>query len=295
MMTLIRRAAGLLLALFALSIAGAASAQTLYGVNPFQNDNTSPPDSLGLFNLNNTTGAITGGQVVTVPGRTITGLQGLAQDPTSGTVYAIARAAAVSGRLLITLNLTTGAGIEVGNLGDNFSSITFRPDGQMFGVTGDGATIPETLYLVNKATAATTLATALGAGSDGEVIAYSPATNLIYHWSGSGGTQVFESILPTAPYTVTPIAAPGFSEVFGAVWDPSQSVFLVHDIASTMASWNTAGVRSNVQAATIEDVRGMVLFVAPATVPTLSEWGMIIAALMLAGLGVVLVRRRFAA
>lgn len=292
MMTLIRRAAGLLLALFALSIAGMASAQSLYGVNPFNNDNTSPPQTFGLFYLDYTTGAITGGQVVTVPARTITGVQGLTRDPTSGTIYAVARAAAVSGRLLITLDLTTGVGVEIGNLGDNFSSITFRSDGQMFGVTGDGATVPRTLYLINKADATKAAVQTFGAGADGEVIAYNSTDGLLYHWSRG----VFESVLATAPYTITniPITGPGTTEVFGAVWDPVQNVFLVHDIASVMQSWSTGGNVTNTQAATLTDVRGMVL-TTTATVPTLSEWGMIIAALMLAGVGVVLVRRRFAA
>lgn len=296
MRTFVRRLSGLLLALAALSFAGMASAQTLYGVNPFNNNAGTPPGSFGLYNLNTTTGAITGGQVVTVPGRTITGLQGLTQDPTTGTVYAIARAAAVPGRLLITLNLATGAGIEVGNLGDSFSSITFRADGQMFGVTGDGATVPETLYLINKATAAKTLATPLGNGDDGEVIAFNPVDGLIYHWSGNG-VSVFESIQATAPWAVTniPIVGGVGGEVFGAVWDPSKNAFLVHNISSTMQTWAPNGTRSDVQAATIEDVRGMVLLAFPANVPTLSEWGMILASLMLAGLGVVLVRRRFAA
>lgn len=294
MKSMIRRMTGMLLALFALTFAGAASAQTLYGVNPFSNDAGSPPGSLGLFYLNNTTGAITGGQIVTVPARTIMGVQGLAQDPTNGTVYAIARAAAVSGRLLITLNVTTGVGTEIGNLGDNFSSIAFRSDGQMFGVTGDGATVPRTLYLVNKANATSVAVQTFGAGADGEVIAYNSTDGFFYHWSRGA----FERVQATAPYTITniPIVTPaGSSEVFGAVWDPAQSRFLVHDIASIMRSWDTSGVVTNDQPATVADVRGMVLFVAPATVPTLSEWGMIIAALMLAGLGVVLVRRRFAA
>ena len=145
MKSVIRRVVGMVVAIMALSFAGAVSAQTLYGSNPFTNDNSAAPGSLGLFYLDYTTGAVTGGQVVTVPGRTITGVQGITRDPTNGTIYAIARATAVAGRLLITLDVATGAGVEIGNLGDNFSSITFRGDGQMFGVTGDGATVPETL------------------------------------------------------------------------------------------------------------------------------------------------------
>ena len=274
--------------------AGSASAQALFGVNPFGNDASNPPGSFGLYYLNPETGAIINGRVITVAGRDITGAQGLALDPTTGQVYAVARAASVSGRLLIRLDLATGVGVEVGNLGDNFSSIAFRGDGQLFGVTGDGATVPETLYLIDKATAAKVVATPLGNGADGEVIAYHPPSNSFFHWSGNA-TIVFERIQATPPFTVTniPITGSTGGEVFGAVWDPLRGQFLVHNIASSMDFWTTSGLRSNAQAPTIEDVRGMVLLgPGAAGVPTLGEWGMILMALLLTAAAWVAMRRR---
>lgn len=276
------------LAALLLVFAGSAFAQQLYGVNPF--DNT--PGNEGLFRLDPQTGAIISRTVITVPGRTITGAQGLTVDPTTGIVYAIARAAAVVGRLLITLDVRSGAGVEIGNLGDNFSSISFRADGQLFGVTGDGAAVPETLFLINKGTAATTLATALGNGDDGEVIAYHPPSNSFYHWSGNGA-NVFERISANAPYTVTNvvISPPTSDEVFGAVWDPSLGLFRVTNINSEMEFWSTTGIRSNTQAPTTDDVRGLAL-ISPPTIPTMGEWAMLLLALLMAGSAVVMVRRR---
>lgn len=280
-------AAGMLFLAF-----NASAQQLLYGVNPFQNDATSLPASAGLFRLNSSTGAILSGTVITMPPRTINGAQGLARDPTTGTVYAIVRAVAVAGRLLATINVNTGVATEIGNLGDNFSSIAFRADGQLFGVTGDGAAVPETLYLINKATAATVVATALGNGADGEVIAYNPDDNSFYHWSGNG-LIVFERISAVAPYTVTniPITGSTSGEVFGAVWDPDRSRFLVHNISSSMDFWTTTGVRSNAQPATLTDVRGMVLFPA-AGIPTLSQWALIALSLLLVAVAFLLGRRR---
>ena len=172
-------------------------------------------------------------------------------------VYAILRANAVVGRLLVTLDVATGVGALVGNLGDNFSSIAFRGDGQLFGVTGDGATVPETLFTIDKATGVPTVATALGNGADGEVIAYSWANNTFYHWSGNG-TVFFESVQSTVPYTVTPISS-DIAEVFGAVWDGAAGQFRAHDIGSQMSFWSLAGVKSGTQAATTQDVRGLLL------------------------------------
>jgi hypothetical protein len=285
------------LSLVAMSMAvfvGSASAQTrsLFGVNPFSNDASSPPGSFGLFYVHPDTGAIFDGRVITVPGRTIVGAQGLALDPTTGQVYAIVTASGVSGRLLVRLDLATGAGTEVGNLGDNFSSIAFR-GGQLFGVTGDGAAVPETLYLVDKSSAAKIVVRTLGNGNDGEVIAYHPPSDSFFHWSGNL-TIVFERIQATPPFTVTniPITGSTSGEVFGAVWDPVRGQFLVHNIISSMDFWTTTGVRSNAQPETLEDVRGMVLIDAPASaVPTLSEWAMVLLALLMMATAWIAMRR----
>ena len=268
-----------------LAFSGAARAQ-LFGVNPFDNNAGAPPGSYGLYYLNPTTGAIVDGRVITLAGFTVVGAQALTLDPTTGLIYAVLTVQGSATRRLATISLASGVATLVGDLGDRFSTLAFRSDGQLFGVTGDGGIVPSTLYLINKATAARVVATTLGNGLDGEVIAYNPNDNSFYHWSGNGSV-VFERIDANAPYTVTPIftgAAGG--EVFGAVWDPSVNAFLVHNIASQMATWSTTGVRSNVQPATIEDVRGMVLLAAtggpgPLQTPTMSEWMMALMAVLM--------------
>lgn len=231
----------------------------LYGTSPFQNGGG---DMGALYRFDVDTGAYTLGTgiQVTLAGFTITGINSVTVDPTDGLVYAVLKVAAVSGRVLATIDVNTGIATQIGNLGDNFSSLSFREDGQLFGATGDGATVPETLFLINKATAATVIATALGAGADGEVIAYNPVDDLFYHWSGNG-TVVFESILSVPPFTVTniPIIGTTSGETFGAVWDGCQDVFIGSNIGSSFNLWNPNGTVSPAFGSNPDDIRGMAL------------------------------------
>lgn len=250
--------------------ATSAHAQRLYGTNAFNNSCVGGLSFCGLFYLDPVTGAILEGRTITLPGFTVTGALAVTVDPTTNEIYVILKVAAVSGRVLAKLNVDTGVATQVGNLGDSFSSLTFR-GGQLFGTTGDGATVPETLFLINKATAVTTLATALGNGLDGEVIAYNPADDMLYHWSGNG-TVVFEKVLPDPPYTVTsiPITGTPGGETFGAVWNPATNGFIVHNISNFMTYWSPTGVVTNPQAPTVQDVRGLAL-VFPAPIATLAR------------------------
>lgn len=235
------------------------AAPLLYAVNPFQNTGADA-SSFGFYTLSPADGSVIASHVITVPGRTVTGANGIAMDPVSHTAYAIVKVNGVAGRLLITLDLVTGVGVEVGNLGDNFSSITFRADGQLFGVTGDGATVPETLYTINKANATASVAIALGNGADGEVIAYNPVTGEIHHFSGNG-TSVHERFPASSPYTplTNVVADQGSGEVFGAVWDPSQNQFYLSDISSRLRTITAEGVLGPVLGTMVQDMRGMVL------------------------------------
>lgn len=288
-----------------LMAAAVSAAPRLFAVNPFNNGTEAQPQSAkalgpgdyGFYEINATTGAIVASRIITVPGRTITGAVALTADPTSGALYAVAKASGVSGggRLLLTINPDTAVGVEIGNLGDNFSSLAFRSDGQLLGVTGDGATVPETLYLINKANAAKTLATTLGNGADGEVIAFNPNDNSFYHFSG-GGTTVYERVLATAPYTVTPISASlgAGGEIFGAVWDSTRNAFLVSNIASELRTVTSTGTASAPIVTFPTDLRGMALLaeVPPRVVPTLDGGTLALLVLMAASVGVFAARRR---
>lgn len=223
----------------------------LYGASPFQNQ---------FYQIDIVAGTALTTTAVTVPSRTITGINAVTIDPTTNIAYAIVKASGVTGRLLITIDLPTAVGVEVGNLGDNFSSLTFRADGQLFGTTGNGAAVPETLWTIDKATAVPTLAATLGNGADGEIIAYSPNDTMLYHWSGNG-TVVYETITSTPPYTVTniPIIGTTSGETFGAVWDGCQGLFITSNISSSFNTFATDGTVTAAYGAAPDDVRGLAL------------------------------------
>lgn len=181
------------------------------------------------------------------------------------------------GRRLATLDLATGNSTSVGALADKFSTLAFTTSGTLYGVTGNGATVPETLYTLNKTTAAATFVLTLGNGADGEIIAFNPVNGLMYHWSGNS-TNFFESINLTT-LVVTPIAQSGAThrEIFGAVWNPQAGNFFITDISSLLLTQTTGGLVTLLGSAGAADYRGLALIVPPPAsgIPTLSQWGLI--------------------
>lgn len=180
-----------------LLLAAPASSQTLLSV--------AQGDAL-LRTIDPATAQTLSSVTMTLAGQTINGATGLAVHPTSGQLFVILRVQGVAGRVLGTVNPTTGAVTQIGNMGDAFAGIAFSCAGVLYGVTGDGATVPESFFSVNQTTGASTLLGALGAGSDGEAIGFNPVDNLMYHASGHAGTCAsgevcFERFDPT----ITPI------------------------------------------------------------------------------------------
>ncbi|HMC99842.1 MAG TPA: PKD-like domain-containing protein, partial [Ferruginibacter sp.] len=194
----------------------------------------------------------------TLSGFSITGNNGLAQDPFTGQNYILMKVSGLSGRRLGKIDIATGVCTQVGNLGDNFSSITFRYDGQMFGNTGNGASIPETMWYIDKSNAAKAVATPLGAGADGEIICYNPDDSKIYHWSGNG-TVVYENILGDYPFTTTniPISGTPNGETFGA-WYKGSNVFLTSNIGASYNNFTTTGTVTGPFGSNPDDLRGLV-------------------------------------
>ncbi|MEI6764955.1 MAG: T9SS type A sorting domain-containing protein [Bacteroidota bacterium] len=222
----------------------------VYGSSPFQ-------DSLWAFDTTGSAYTVKVRMGPTLPGFTITGMNGLAFDPCGLKTYIILKVSGVTGRVLATIDLKTGVCTQIGNLGDKFSSITFDRTGQLYGVTGNGATVPETFFSIDKTTAATTMLTALGNGADGEVICYNYYDNMIYHWSGNG-TLVYEKFSLTPPYTITGISgALGLSETFGALY-LSPNRFLHSNISSAFHYLDTLGVYGGLLATNPDDIRGLV-------------------------------------
>jgi hypothetical protein len=218
------------------------------GFSPFQ-------DSLWVVDTFN------GFEIITraspdLPGFTVTGINGAAMNPINDSIYVICKVSGVTGRVLGTIDVETFVITSKGNLGDNFSSITFAPDGTMYGVTGDGASVPESLYEIDPSNASKTLLTALGNGADGEVICYNPDDNHIYHWSGNG-TIVYEKINSVPPYTVTGIIGSYVSgEIFGAAY-VGDGRFLTSNISSAFSYFDVSGNQSSTFGNTPDDFRGL--------------------------------------
>lgn len=224
----------------------------IYGTSPFQDS---------LWGIDSTFWNVVFRNGPTLSGFTITGMNGLAFDPTTYETYIIMKVSGVTGRVLGKIDLTTGVCTQVGNLGTNFSSITFDGSGQLWGATGNGATPAETLFKIDKTTATTTLMYAMGSGIDGEVICYNRADDFIYHWSGNG-TVVMEKMARTdiayTPINIPVTGTPG-GETFGALYlSPTQ--FIMSNIASNFRRAFTNGSYPAVALSTNpDDLRGPVM------------------------------------
>ncbi|TND10630.1 MAG: cell wall associated biofilm protein [Bacteroidetes bacterium] len=219
----------------------------VYGTSPFV-------DSLWGFDTASWTPVVS--LSPSIVGDSIEGILSITFDPQTFRTYGIAKVTSLSTRALVTVDLATGVCTVIGELGDKFSTLSFRSDGQLFGVTGDGANTPETLYLVDKITGVPTLASALGNGADGELICFSPHSQAFFHWSGND-TVVFEKFAPAAPYTVTPITiGPPNTEIFGAAYlSPNQ--FLGTTLDNEFVYLDTLGNASAGFAPTQDNIRGL--------------------------------------
>lgn len=237
---------------------GSSQSQTitrLVGASPFQ-------DSLWVFDTTNYNVVNRMGPTPSAGGA-VTGTNGIARNPLTDEIFVIFKQSGTTGRLLAKFNPLNGVYTIVGNLGDNFSSITFASDGKLFGVTGDGATVPETLYRIDTATAAKTLVTALGNGADGEIICYNPTDNMLYHWSGSSPV-VYEKV-DTAGLLVTniPIIGASSGETFGACYY-GNNTFLISNIGSRFQIYSTDGtVGALIGSPSPDDIRGTALMTCP--------------------------------
>ena len=109
--------------------------------------------------------------------------------------------------------------LSLGNTSDKFAGIAFADDGTLYGVSGDGGIIPESLYTLSTVDASASFPTFLGNGSGGETLAFNPDDGLLYQASGIGqpnqtnNGEIFETIdlcLPPAACNVTNVILSGF-------------------------------------------------------------------------------------
>src|SRR5206468_4000388 len=131
-----------------------------------------------LREIDISTGTTTASVTLTLPGSTITGGNGLALDPTTGRLFGLLKLGGQAGRELVTITMATGVCTPIGNTGDNFAAIAFDSSGVLYGVTGDGATTPRTLFRLSTVDATPTFVLALSGVSAGEALAHDPDDGL---------------------------------------------------------------------------------------------------------------------
>ncbi|MCB9882583.1 MAG: hypothetical protein H6834_12405 [Planctomycetes bacterium] len=151
---------------------------------------TVSPRDADLRIVDPTTGVTGQSVTMTWSGGDVSSANGLTYDPSTRTLFAIIKLTPTGGvteRHLATINPTTGEITSIGDLGDNFANLTLTDAGTMFGITGDGATTPETIFTIDPTNAMTTLFLARGIGNDGETLAFNPSNGLLYHASGRNG------------------------------------------------------------------------------------------------------------
>ncbi|MEE8606627.1 MAG: hypothetical protein V3S55_03405, partial [Nitrospiraceae bacterium] len=224
------------------------------------------------------TGATLTMVTITLTGETIDGANGLALHPLTGELFALLRPAFAGGlpapRELVILDPATGVATRIGSTGDGFAGITFDASGTLYGITGDGAAIPETLWTLSTTTGAPTFVLALGNGNDGEAIAFNPNDGLIYHLSGINflnDGRIFESIDPnTLTVTNIPLSVDQHEEVT-ALTHFVGNIFLIGNRSPEQLFLITTNGRVRAMEALDHRPKGLVFAGPPPTCPLLAE------------------------
>ncbi len=297
--------------LFLLSFTLSANAQTLYSCeSTYQREDPLP----FLHIINPDTGATLSTTEITLAGQTVRGCNGMAKHPKTGVCYVMLAITPnpddgpVPPRILATIDQDTGVATAIGGADQTFASIAFTSNGTLYGVTGDGGGTPETLFTIDINDGSTTQLAPLGNGDDGEVIAFNPLDGLIYHGSGNGAPyndpdgQIFEALsinpgmIQISPRTIQgpPVLDFSFQEQSSMVYQ-SNNIFLTGTIDAIFFSITADGFVTELGPMDHKS-KGLAFdcSVAPAQVPTLSEWGLITTVIALGLVSFFVLRRRSA-
>lgn len=138
----------------------------------------------------------TGGEISSIDMVTtldlVLGTQGLAVDPSTNQIYVAVNLATMFGGLptLAIVDPTTGVLDIIGSLGDEFAGIAFNALGdKLYGVTGGRATMPETLFEINKYDASVSVVCPTGTMGMGEAIATNSFTDEFFHLTNEDDTM----------------------------------------------------------------------------------------------------------
>jgi hypothetical protein len=164
-----------------------------------------------LWLLDPTDGSTIAARGLTSTSGNVSGGNGFAKDPISGTVYGIVEFSNdAQNRNLVTIDLETGVATVVGNLGAAFASIAFDASGTLYGVTGAAqymtASSRNSLFVIDTTDATSTQVCRFATATQGHSLSF--GGGLLYHATQAGtdfyGNAVLETVDPaTFPVTNT--------------------------------------------------------------------------------------------
>ncbi len=200
-----------------------------------------------LREIDPTTGETVSETTITLDEETILGGTGLATNPLTGELFALlklvpgddGRSGTPKARTLVTIVPETGIAAILGtpgNTGDSFAGIAFDSAGNLFGVTGDGANVAETLFTLSKTDGSATELCELVSEDedDGETIAHNSANGLLYHNSRD---ELFETIDGTSGEScdVTDVGLSGdVSELTALTFGADEGLFFAADVSDDL-------------------------------------------------------------
>ncbi|MFZ3320768.1 MAG: IPTL-CTERM sorting domain-containing protein [Usitatibacter sp.] len=266
-------------AVFALLLSGAASAQTLYvatGSNGVAGQ---------LFSVDPTTATATlvgpileGASPISITGMAFAG----------GTMYAVSGGSPTDARSLFTINLQTGAATRIGAAGVLLASdLSFGPGG-LFAWQQGGANV---LSRVNTATGVPTPLGAAGlGGTTGGGLAINSAGTAYVSVTGGNGTLDTVNTTTGAGTAGPAITGATFTNSMNAMAFRGATLFAVNSNNGGTALTNLVTINTTTGAVTVigalpNNTDAMAFGALPGGIPTLSDWSLILMALLLATLG----------
>ena len=133
----------------------------------------------------------------TVVGTTVTGITGIAIEPTTGEIYFLAYFAnsPVQVPFLCRYDPVNQITEVIGNTAVDFVALDILPNGEIYAISGDAASPSNSFCLLDSLTGLPTDICLYGGGDDGEAISYNTSESRWYHASGSANL-VFEASTP---------------------------------------------------------------------------------------------------
>lgn len=176
------------------------------------------------------TGLDLGVSGITLPGSIVVGSNGLAVDPISGQFYAAVKVMGAGTRRFVTVDPVTGVATLVGNATQAIAGIAFDDAGTLYAVTGEGGSLPETLFTVDKASGQLTQSLVLSNDDGGEAIAFNTNDGFMYRATGYTSPVLQQINLGTfatsnISFSGDVNSSPVFHEVTGLGFDAEQDVF----------------------------------------------------------------------